>query len=84
MADDLDSVRKALIARIYRLHQTKFEGNNRMFARAADCDEKAIRQLFDERKSTGMTLNLLFKLAFALEKTPSELLDGLEIQKKEG
>lgn len=56
----------------------KFKGNKLQFAKAAGCDEKALRLLFDEGQ--GMTLNLLFKLAFALDTTPSEILNGLTLK----
>jgi len=58
---------------------SKFAGNKLQFAKAAGCDEKALRLIFDEGQ--GMTLNLLFKLAYALEVPPSELLEGLSIKK---
>lgn len=82
MHNELDDLRKEVITRIYNQFQIKFGGNNRSFARAAKCDEKTIRLLWNHEKNTGMTLNLLFKLAKALEMTPSKLLEGLEI--KEG
>ncbi len=57
----------------------KFAGNKLQFAKAAGCDEKAIRLLFENKQ--GMTLNLLFKLAQALDITPSKLLEGLALRK---
>ena len=57
----------------------KFAGNKLQFAKAAGCDEKTIRLLFEQGQ--GMTLNLLFKLAYALEVLPTELLEGLSIKK---
>lgn len=56
----------------------KFNGNKLQLAKAAKCDEKTIRKLFDEGQ--GMTINLLFKLAYALDTTPAKLLDGLTIK----
>lgn len=56
----------------------KFAGNKLQFAKAAGCDEKTLRLLFEQGQ--GMTLNLLFKLAYALEISPSELLDGLSLK----
>lgn len=57
---------------------TKFAGNKLQFAKAAGCDEKTLRLLFEQGQ--GMTLNLLFKLAYALEVSPSELLEGLSLK----
>jgi len=57
----------------------KFAGNKLQFAKAAGCDEKTLRLLFEQGQ--GMTLNLLFKLAYALEVAPSELLEGLSLKK---
>lgn len=57
----------------------KFAGNKLQFAKTAGCDEKTLRLLFEQGQ--GMTLNLLFKLAFALDISPSELLEGLSIKK---
>ena len=59
----------------------KFAGNKLQFAKAAGCDEKTLRLLFEQGQ--GMTLNLLFKLAYALEVSPSELLKGLSIRKSD-
>lgn len=56
----------------------KFAGNKLQFAKAAGCDEKTLRLLFEHGQ--GMTLNLLFKLAYALEVSPSELLEGLSLK----
>ena len=56
---------------------TKFNGNKLQLAKAAKCDEKTVRKLFDEGQ--GMTINL-FKLAHALDTTPAKLLEGLTIK----
>jgi hypothetical protein len=57
---------------------SKYRGNKLQLAKAAKCDEKTIRKLFDEGQ--GMTINLLFKLAYALDTTPAKLLEGLHIK----
>ena len=57
----------------------KYAGNKLQFAKAAGCDEKALRLIFEEGQ--GISLNLLFKLAAALDVPASELLDGLSIKK---
>ncbi|MDB5228913.1 MAG: hypothetical protein JWN78_3106 [Bacteroidota bacterium] len=78
MQSQLDKVKDEVTERIHKLFMTKFGGNKLQFAKASGCNEKTIRLLFDEGQ--GMTLNLLFKLAFALDVTPSELLDGLSLK----
>jgi plasmid maintenance system antidote protein VapI len=64
---------------MYDLFMEKYAGNKLKFAKAAGCNEKALRLIFDQGQ--GMTINLLFKLAHALDKSPSELLKGLELKK---
>lgn len=78
MQNQLDSIKVEVTKRVHDLFMAKFQGNKLQFAKAAGCDEKALRLLFDEGQ--GMTLNLLFKLAFALDTTPSELLKGLTLK----
>lgn len=78
MQNQLDSIKVEVTKRVHDLFMAKFHGNKLQFAKAAGCDEKALRLLFDEGQ--GMTLNLLFKLAFALDTTPSELLKGLTLK----
>lgn len=79
MQKELEILKKDVTDRIHKLFLKKFEGNKLQFSIAVGCDEKTIRLLFDENQ--GMTLNLLFKIAAALETTPSNLLDGLELKK---
>jgi DNA-binding Xre family transcriptional regulator len=74
----LDKLKKEVTKRLYELFMAKYKGNKLRFAKEAGCDEKAIRLLFDEGQ--GMTLNLMFKLCFVLDISPSELLKGLEIK----
>lgn len=77
MEKELNKIKKQLTARIYVIFQKDFDGNKTLFARTVGCDEKAIRLLFDFGQ--GMSLNLLLKIARAIGKTPSELLDGLAL-----
>lgn len=79
MQQQLNDIKAEVTSRVYKLFMSKFAGNKLKFAKAAGCDEKAIRLLFDEGQ--GMTLNLLFKLAYALDITPSEILQGLKLKK---
>jgi len=77
MQNELDAIQIELIKRIHLLFLEKFHGNKLAFAKAAHCDEKTIRRLFENQQ--GMTVNLLFKIAHALETTPSQLLADLSI-----
>jgi plasmid maintenance system antidote protein VapI len=77
MQSELDEIQLEVIKRIYRLFLEKFNGNKLAFAKAANCDEKTIRRLFDNKQ--GMTINLLFKIAFALKIKPSHLIENLSI-----
>jgi len=80
MQKQLEEIKQEVTKRIYKEFMIKFAGNKLQFAKAAGCNEKTIRLLFDE--DAGMTLNLLFKLAKALDVEPSELLKGLSIKDK--
>jgi hypothetical protein len=77
--NQLDSIKEILISRIYALFIEKYKGNKLKFAKTVGCDEKTIRLIFDFKQ--GMTLNLFFKIAHALEIEPSELIKGLKIEK---
>lgn len=77
MQNELDAIQLELTKRIYLLFLEKFNGNKLAFSKAAHCDEKTIRRLFEHQQ--GMTVNLLFKIAFALEIKPKVLLDGLSL-----
>ena len=56
----------------------KHNGNKLQFAKKVGCDEKTIRLIFD--KNQGLTMNLFFKIAKALEIEPSELIKDLKIK----
>ena len=81
MQNQLEEIKKEVTERIRLEFGQKFGGNKRQFAKKAGCDEKTIRLLLDFGQ--GMTLNLLFKLAFALGISPSELIKDLSIKDKE-
>lgn len=55
----------------------KHNGNKLQFAKKVGCDEKTLRLIFDHNQ--GMSMNLFFKIAYALEIEPSELIKDLEI-----
>jgi len=65
MQQQLDKIKDEVTKRVYKLFMAKFAGNKLQFAKAAGCDEKTLRLLFEQGQ--GMTLNLLFKLAYALD-----------------
>lgn len=79
MQQQLDKIKVEVTKRVYDRFMEKFAGNKLQFAKAAGCDEKALRLLFEQGQ--GMSMNLLFKLASALEVSPSELLEGLSLKK---
>lgn len=74
----LEELKDQVTERLYKKFMAKYKGNKLRFAKTAGCDEKAIRLLFDEGQ--GMTLNLMFKLCYALDTTPSELMNGLHLK----
>ena len=56
----------------------KHNGNKLQFAKKVGCDEKTIRLIFD--KNQGITMNLFFKIAYALEIEPSELIKDIKLK----
>lgn len=81
MQKQLEDIKEEVTRRIHTEFLRKFDGNKTKFAKVAGCDEKTIRLLFDFGQ--GMTLNLLFKLASALEINPSDLIKDLSLNKEE-
>ena len=75
MQKQLDKIQSEIIEKIYTQFLKKFSGNKLAFAKASGCDEKTIRRLFANKQ--GMTLNLYFKLCYALETHPSKLFEDL-------
>lgn len=80
MQKELDDIKKELVNRIRIVFMRDFDGNNRKFAKKVGCNEKTVRMLFGDNQ--GMTINLLFKICSAIDTTPSELLNGLELKKE--
>lgn len=80
MQKELDDIKKELVDRIRIVYERDFDGNNRKFAKKVGCNEKTVRMLFSDNQ--GMTINLLFKICFAINISPSELLKGLELKKE--
>lgn len=81
MQNQLDKIEIELAQRIYKLFLDKFKGNKSALARTAQCDETTIRRIF--RNEQGITINLLLRLAFALDTPINELLKDLDLQKTE-
>ena len=78
MQTQLDNIKEALTKRIYILFMEKYKGNKLQFAKKVGCNEKTIRLIFDNNQ--GMTMNLFFKIALALEIEPVELIKDLKIK----
>lgn len=74
----LEILKIELTNRIYDRFIKEFDGNKSKFAVACNCDEKAIRKIFNNEQ--GITINLLLKISRALGTTPSELLQGIELK----
>jgi plasmid maintenance system antidote protein VapI len=73
----LNEIKEKLTKRIYILFMEKYNGNKLRFAKDIGCDEKTLRLIFDNNQ--GMTINLFFKIAHALEIEPTELIKDLKI-----
>lgn len=78
MQKQLEEIKKEVTKRIHSEFLVKFDGNKTHFAKAVGCDEKTVRLLFDFGQ--GMTLNLLFKIARALNLKPTDLIKNLELK----
>jgi plasmid maintenance system antidote protein VapI len=81
MQNKLEKIEIELAQRIYKLFLEKFDGNKSAFARAAQCKETTIRRIF--RNEQGITINLLLRLAFALNTPIADLLKDFDIKKEE-
>lgn len=84
MDKDIQRLKVELTKRLYTLHQEKFLGNNVHLAKAADCSESTIRNLFaklnDKDKGQDITLGMAFRLCYALGVKLSDLVDGLYVK----
>lgn len=81
MQKELDKIESEIIERIYQLFQEKYDGNKSAFAKYVQCSETTIRRVL--RKEQGITINLLFRIADALDTTVSELMKDLKIHKND-
>lgn len=77
MQKQLEKIEIELSQRIYKLFIIKYEGNKSAFARAAQCNEATIRRIF--RNEQGITINLLIRIAKALDVEPTELIKNLKL-----
>lgn len=73
----MDEQQAKIVTIIKEKFEEKFEGNKLRFAKAADCDPKTLRDIFNGNHY--MTMNLFLKLCNALEKKPSEILKEIEL-----
>lgn len=78
---DIEILEAELVDRIYKLFLKKYDGNKSSFARDSNCTETTIRRIL--RNEQGITINLLVRMANALDTTPSELLNDLNLKKEE-
>jgi plasmid maintenance system antidote protein VapI len=81
MQKQLEKIETELAQRIYKLFMEKFDGNKSAFARASECKETTIRRIF--RNEQGITVNLLFRLANALQVNATDLLKDFTIEKED-
>ena len=78
---DIEKLETKLVDRIYKLFLKKYDGNKSSFARDSNCTETTIRRIL--RNEQGITINLLIRMANALDTTSSELLKDLNLKKEE-
>lgn len=81
MQKEIDQIESQIIERVYNLFQEKYHGNKSAFAKSAQCSETTIRRIL--RKQQGITINLLLRMAQALDTTVSELMKDLQIQRNQ-
>lgn len=78
MQKELEQIEYELSQRIYRLYLERFDGNKSKFAEAAQCSETTIRRVLSNKQ--GITINLLIRMAKALETDVLGLLAGLSLK----
>lgn len=79
MQKEIEKIESELADRIYKIFIEKYDGNKSAFAKATQCSETTIRRIL--RKEQGITINLLFRIADALDTTVNQLLKDLKINK---
>jgi plasmid maintenance system antidote protein VapI len=80
MQKEAEKIESELVDKIYKNFIVKFDGNKSAFAKATGCSETTIRRIL--RKEQGITINLLLRIASALDTTVSELFKNMSIKKK--
>jgi DNA-binding Xre family transcriptional regulator len=79
--DDSEKIKNHLTLELHKLFIRKFNGNKSLFARVAGVNESTIRDIFNTKR--GMTLHIFFKLCYALQVDPSELMKDIIFSTKE-
>jgi plasmid maintenance system antidote protein VapI len=74
----IEEIEEEVTQKIYKLFLEKFDGNKSAFAKATGCSETTIRRVL--RKQQGITINLLLRIANALDTNVSELFRNLTIK----
>ncbi len=84
MDNEIERLKVEVTKRLYSLHLEKFKGNNVHLAKAADCSESTIRNLFaklnDKDKGQDITLGMAFRLCYALSANLSDILKDLSVK----
>lgn len=80
MQKELEKIESEIVERIYKLYMKKFDGNKSAFARASQCKETTIRRIF--KNEQGITLNLLLRIANALDVPVTEILKDISLKKE--
>lgn len=81
MQNKPDHIEEEVIQRIFKLALEKFDGNNSLFARRANCSESSIRRIYDGKQR--MTFNMLLKLCSGLEIDIKDLLSSVNTKFQE-
>jgi DNA-binding Xre family transcriptional regulator len=77
--DDSEKIKLKLIQELHKSFICKFNGNKSHFAREAGVNESTIRDIFNSKR--GITLHIFFKLCYALEINPSDLMKDIIFHK---
>ncbi|MNK07663.1 hypothetical protein D3C87_255790 [compost metagenome] len=81
MQNQLEKIETELVKRIYNQFLVKYKGNKSEFARASQCRETTIRRILSNKQ--GITINLLLRIANALDMKITDLLQGLSLEKED-
>lgn len=79
--EESEKIKTQLIFELHKLFIRKFNGNKSQFAREAGVNESTIRDIFNTKR--GMTLHIFFKLCYALQVDPSELMKDIIFSTRE-